>query len=42
MPAGAGSITAGPKSVTRATGAARLRRGTGTIASAYQTPLPRL
>jgi len=36
----AGSITAGPKSVTRAMGAATLR--CGTIASANQPPLPRL
>jgi len=36
----AGSITTGPKSVTRAMGAASLRRGT--IASANQPPLPRL
>ena len=36
----AGSITAGPKSVTRAMGAASLCRGT--IASANQTPIPLL
>ena len=35
-----GCIIAGPKSVTRAMGAASLLHGT--IASANQTPLPRL
>ena len=35
-----GCITAGPKSVARAMGAASLRRGT--IANASQLPLPRL
>jgi len=37
----AGSITAGPKSVTRAIGAATLRRGTMAF-NANQPPLPRL
>jgi len=36
----AGSITAGPKSVTRAMGDVSLRHGT--TASANQRPLPRL